>query len=172
MTLVCAVVLVLVQRYYVPPLKNIVGLETIQSGGEIRAIRFEKNVTRKTVNQLVANLGDGSEIMIYDPVYDSPSDPGAFVSVVGWQGEFFLSFSNHGWSSRKLLPLTAKELEDYLWACRLDIMADSKRSYLDGKMRFNTAAGKIAEANVDRSKDAPYAAYIRERILAGVNDQP
>jgi hypothetical protein len=74
-------------------------------------------VSRATIDALMVRLPEGQSLSFFDPVFPSPSDPGAYFRIERSSGTLFIRAANHGWSTgwRVIDPARAA---DHLRGCR------------------------------------------------------
>lgn len=71
----------------------------IQDNHQGRCIIFDHDVTKQVfINFLNCMLQQGLAFSLYDPLYPSPSDPGAYLSYIAQEGIWLMTIGNHGWS--------------------------------------------------------------------------
>ena len=64
-----------------------------------REIVFDEGLSEKTFFRFLATMMEGGlEFTFYDPLYPSPSDPGAYLSYRPNNGTWKMTLGNHGWS--------------------------------------------------------------------------
>ena len=160
LVLACAIGIALYRRFYVPPLDQIRGLKILADHQRRHDVAFDKHATHQTAEHLIAQLTETTSLWFYDSVYDSPSDPGAFIEVMLFEGEYVIQLSNHGWSS-DWFPVTREEAVDLLWACRKSNGPDRSDSLLQAGMRLYRGAKVPNKINGDSEYQA--AKYVRTR---------
>lgn len=114
--------------------------KTSASVNEIPGIEvaFSKRVKRNAAEALIASIADGKHLWFYDEQYDSPSDPGAFVTLVRTDGRLVAKWRNHGWST-DWLPLADAKAISYLWACRKENTSGADNAINHVGMEIETA---------------------------------
>ncbi len=149
------------RKFYVPPLSEIEGIKILHTRKRGHDIVFDRNATSRTADHLVGQLEEQTSLWFYDSVYDSPSDPGAFVEILFYAGEYWVKLSNHGWST-DWLPVTRDEAVEYLWACRGDNGPDRKNSLLKEGMWLRQDVEPPKK--LDRKLTNAALEFIRSRI--------
>ena len=100
-----------------PALDQIEGIAVLKEGDDWAHLRFRKDAPRSAAEALFDHLDEGEKLFFYDPDYDSPSDPGAYVEVFRHDGDYLMSWTNHGWGTGTI-RVTPEETISYLWAVR------------------------------------------------------
>ncbi len=147
--------------YYVPPLDQISGLQILGETERRHNVVFDKHATRRTAVHLIGQLKPNTSLWFYDSVYDSPSDPGAFVEIALGDGEYLIELRNHGWST-DWFPITRGEAVDLLWACRHDNGPESQDSWIGDGMRLYRDVQ--VPGGINRDPGYAAATYVRRRI--------
>ena len=147
--------------YYVPPLDQISGLQILGETTRRHDVVFDKQATRQTAAHLIGQLKPNTSLWFYDSLYDSPSDPGAFVEITLVEGEYMVELSNHGWST-DWFPVTHREAVDLLWECHNDNGPIRRESWMLVGMRLYRDVQVPRGINRDSEYDA--AQYVRSRI--------
>ncbi len=77
---------------------NIEGVN-YSAGPSGQEVVFDDGLSEKTFSRfLAAMMEDGMEFSLYDALYPSPSDPGAYLSYRPSNGTWKMTLGNHGWS--------------------------------------------------------------------------
>ena len=161
LTALCAVATWMYREFYVPPLKQIEGLRVERSSEKSAEVLFNDGVTLQTIEHLLGNLGDGSTLWFYDSQKEALSDPGVFVTITRQDGEYFVEFSNHGWSTN-WASVSRSQIVKYMWACRNDNRTGRQRYYRTSGMRLQFDAQPTVK--VDQASESDILDHIRSRI--------
>ncbi len=167
-TFLCAVGIVVFQRFYVPPLSRISGLELIgqPSNKDWQTVRLERDATRRTVQDLIANIKEGSSLWFFDKSYPNPYVPGAYITVSRHHGELLCEFGGHARLTEPF-PVTQAEIVEYLWVCRADNQPGAIRPEYDddGIMTFDTTAS-APRKQIERDPKYSYRLHMESRIAS------
>lgn len=119
-----------------PGLDEIVGIVVLREGDDWAHVRFAQDAPRSAAEGLFDHLDQGEKLFFYDPDYDSPSDPGAYVEVFRFGGEYLMSWTNHGWGTGTIV-VTPEETVEYLWAVRRANQVGYRNAIQSGDMHLH-----------------------------------
>ena len=125
-------------------------------------LAFAEDATRESVAALVGEIKDGMKLWFYDEAFESPSDPGAFVTLVRSDDLLLAQWNNHGWGAG-WIRLSESQAARYLWACRAEntIGARNAIGYLGIRLG---QADKIPAPPEDESSLMYLHDYVSARI--------
>ncbi len=134
---------------------------TVVNGGRSE-LAFAKDATLASVTALVGKIHDGMELWFYDEEFDSPSDPGAFVTLVR-NGDLLLArWKNHGWGAGWIV-LSDEEAARYLWACRGENTIGASNAIGHVGMRLRPARKKPTPPENESSEQ-----HLHEHVAARI----
>lgn len=96
-------------------MNKIPGVE-VTTGARGRQIIFKDDLPSSAfVTFLESMMKDCIKFSFYDPMYPSPSDPGAYLSYSPTNGVWRMTLGNHGWSGG-IYEVEATAISSQLWS--------------------------------------------------------
>lgn len=86
-------------------------------GGHRHWFSLDPQLTVDDVRSLLEMVPVGAYVRCFDPEYESPSDPGAWIAFQRYSDCWTAKFSNHGWSSAAM-PVDFEDLTLIFWQAK------------------------------------------------------
>ena len=139
-------------------------------GGHRHWFSLDPHLTVDDVRSLLKMVPVGAYVRCFDPEYESPSDPGAWIAFQRCSDGWTAKFSNHGWSSAAV-PVDFEDVALIFWQARDFDYGKFLGRHSENELMAHSGLSGEAPKRLESDPASGPARYLRDRAAA-INQQP